>query len=114
MVCRDLGCRYRVYGRKCEDEVSFEIRFIQDKHTCTRQHRNSAVKSAWIADKLIDKFIAQPNMPLKAILGEVKEKWGVNVDNSKLYRARRITKEMLQGKVKIQCNRLWDYCETVR
>jgi hypothetical protein len=88
VVCRDPGCRYRVYGRKCEDQESFEIRSIQDKHNCTRQHRNSAVKYAWIAGKLIDKFRAQPNMLLKAILGEVKDKWGVDVDKWQLYMAR--------------------------
>ena len=74
VVCRDLGCRYRVYSRKCKDQESFEIGSIQDKHICTRKHRNSTVKSAWIVDKLINKFRAQPNMPLKAILGEVKDK----------------------------------------
>jgi hypothetical protein len=31
-----------------------------------------------------------------------------------LHKARRIAKQMLQGKVKLQYNRLWDYCETVR
>jgi hypothetical protein len=46
VVCRDPSCRYRVYGRKCEDQETFEIRSIQDKHTYTRQHRNSAMKSA--------------------------------------------------------------------
>ena len=60
------------------------------------------MKSAWIVDKLIDKFRTQPNMPLKAIFGEVKDKWGVDVNNWQLYRARRIAKEMLQGKVKLQ------------
>jgi hypothetical protein len=36
-------------------------------------------------------------MPLKAILGEVKEKWGVDVDNWQLHKARRIgwSKEMV-------------------
>jgi hypothetical protein len=81
----DPGFRYRVYGHKCEDQDAFEIRSIQDKHTCTRQHKNSAMKSAWIARKLIDKFRAQPNMPLN---GEVKEKWGVDVENWQLYKAR--------------------------
>jgi hypothetical protein len=74
VVCRDPGCRYGVYGRKCKDHESFEIRSIQDKHICTRKYRNSTMKSAWIADKLIDKFRAQSNMLLKAILGKVKDK----------------------------------------
>jgi hypothetical protein len=81
VVCRDPSRRYRVYGRKCKDEESFEIRSIQANHTCTRKHRNSTVKSLWIADKLIDKFRAQPNMPLKAILEQVKDKWGVDAND---------------------------------
>lgn len=45
------------------------------------------MKPSWIAKKLIDKFRAQPNMPVKAILaGGVKDKWGVDAKNSKLYR----------------------------
>ena len=53
------------------------------------------MKSTWITSKLIDKFRAKLNMPLKAILGEVKDKWGVDVNNRKLCKARRIAKEML-------------------
>jgi hypothetical protein len=114
VVCRDPDCRYWVYGCKCKDEESFEIRSIQAKHTCTRKHRNSTVKSSWLADKLIDKFKVQPNMLMKAILGEVKDKWGVDVNDWQMYRARRIAKEMIQSKEKLQYNKLWDYCETVR
>jgi hypothetical protein len=40
---------------------------------------NSIVKSSWIANTMINKCRAQPNMPVKAILGEVKDKWGVDV-----------------------------------
>ena len=72
------------------------------------------MKSSWIANKLIDKFRAQHNMSLKAILGKVKDKWSVDVSDWQMYKTRRIAKEMIQGKEKLQYNRLWDYCETVR
>jgi hypothetical protein len=114
VVCRDPGCKYRVYGRKCRDEESFEIRSYQPKHKCTRRHKNTIVKSTWIANKLLEKFRAQPNMPLTAMQGEVKDKWGVDTPKAVLYRARRLAKVAIQGKVKVQYNRLWDYCETVR
>jgi hypothetical protein len=45
-------------------------------------------------------------MSLKAILREVKDKWGVGVNDWQMYRARRIAKEMIQGKEKLQYNRL--------
>jgi hypothetical protein len=95
VVCRDAGCKYRVYGCKCKDEESFQIRLFQPKHTCIRRHRNSIVKSTWIANKLIDKFRAQTNKPIKAIFGEVKDKWGVDVNKGQLYRARRIAKDKI-------------------
>jgi hypothetical protein len=25
VVCRDTRCKYRIYGRKCKDEESFEV-----------------------------------------------------------------------------------------
>jgi hypothetical protein len=53
-------------------------------------------------------------MPLKAILGEVKDKWSVDVKKGQLYRFRRIAKERILGKVKLQYKMLWDYCKTIR
>jgi len=106
--------KYRIYGGKCKDEESFEVRSFQPKHNCRRKHQNSILKSNWIADKLMDKFIAQPNMTVKAIVEEVNDRWGVDVKEHRLYRARRLAKEKIRGKVNEQYNKLWDYCETIR
>jgi hypothetical protein len=53
-------------------------------------------------------------MPLDVIQHEVKDKWGVDVNPSMMYIARRKVKEKLYGKVEDQYARLWDYCETLR
>jgi len=74
-VCKEPNCNYRVYARKLPDEETFQIRSMQSEHLCCRQFKNSIVTSTWIADKLIDKFRVQPNMPLGAIQNEVKERW---------------------------------------
>jgi hypothetical protein len=94
VVCRDTNCKFRIYGRQCKDEESFEVRSFQPVHSCRRKHKNSILKSKWIANKLIDKFRAQPNMPVKAIVEEVKD--------------------MIHGKMDEQYNKLWDYMETLR
>jgi hypothetical protein len=67
VVCKEPNCNYRVYARKLPDEETFQIRSMQSEHLCCRQFKNSIVTSTWIADKLIDKFRVQPNMPLGAI-----------------------------------------------
>jgi hypothetical protein len=53
-------------------------------------------------------------MPVKAIVKEVKDRWGVDVKEHRLYRARRLAKDMIHGKMDEQYNKLWDYMETLR
>jgi hypothetical protein len=114
VVCRDTHCKYRISGSKCKDEESFEVRSVQSVHNCRRKHKNSILKSSWIADKLIEKFRAQPNMPVKAMVETVKERCGVDVKEHRLYRARRLAKDKIRGKVNDQYTKLWDFCETIR
>jgi len=81
---------------------------------CGRKYKNSIVNATWIADKLIDKFKVQPNMPLEVILDDVKDRWKVDVNTSCMYRARRKAGKQIYGRLECQYERLWDYCETVR
>jgi hypothetical protein len=104
VVCKDTSCKYRIYGHQCKYEESFEVRSFQPVHSCRRKHKNSILKSKWI----VDKFRAQPNMPVKAIVEEVKDRWGVDVKEHRLYRARRLAKDMIRGKMDEQYNKLWD------
>jgi hypothetical protein len=65
---------------------------------CCRQFRNLIVNSTWIADKLIDKFRVQPDMPLYVIHNEVKERWRVDVNPSMMYRLRSKANRKIYGK----------------
>jgi hypothetical protein len=51
------------------------------------------------ANKLIDKFRIQPNMPLDFIQHEVKEKWKVDEIPSMMYRARKNENKKIHGKL---------------
>lgn len=74
VVCKEPKCNYRMYGRQIADEDTFQIRSIQSRHVYDMQFRNSIVNSTWIANKLIDKFRVQPDMPLDVIQNKVKER----------------------------------------
>jgi hypothetical protein len=114
-VCRDAKCKYMVYGRNMPNKESFQVKSIQLKQICGRKYRNTIVNSTWIAHKLLDKFRVQPNMPLDVVIqNEVKDKWCVDVNPSMMYIARRKAKMKLHEKLKNQCERMWDYCETLR
>ncbi|XP_059461906.1 uncharacterized protein LOC132190900 [Corylus avellana] len=114
VVCKDDKCEYRVYAKQVRDEQTFQIRSMQPKHVCGRQYKNSNVNSTWIANKLIEKFQIQPNMPLNVKQHEVKEKWKVDVTPSMMYRARVKACQKIYGKLEDQYSHLWDYCETLK
>jgi hypothetical protein len=114
VVCKEPNCNYRVYARKLPDEETFQIRSMQSEHLCCKQFKNSIVTSTWIADKLIDKFRVQLDMPLGVIQHEVKERWRVDVNPSMMYRARTKANRKIFGKHELQYVKLWDYCETLR
>jgi len=53
-------------------------------------------------------------MPVKAMVETVKERWGVDVKEHRLYWAQRLTKDKIRDKVNDQYKKLWDFCETIR
>jgi hypothetical protein len=103
-----------VYARKMPNEESFQVRSVHSKHICGRKYINTIVNSTWIANKLIDKFKVQPNMPLEVIQNEVKDIWRVDIIPTLMYRTMRKAKQKLYGKLEDQYGRLWEYCETLR
>jgi len=58
-------------------------------------HCYSIVNLTWIANKLIDKFKIQPNMPLDMIQNEVKDKGKIDVTPNIMYRVRRKVRLLL-------------------
>ena len=53
-------------------------------------------------------------MPVQAVVGEVKRKWKVDVNDSQVYRARRKARSIIFGQYKEQYHQLWDYTATIR
>ncbi|XP_059434845.1 uncharacterized protein LOC132167826 [Corylus avellana] len=114
VVCKDTNCRYRVYGRQLENEMTFLLVSLRPKHSCSRKYHNHMVTSSWIADCCMDSFREQPNMPIDVLQKKVKSKYNVDVHVSSLYRARKKARESIYEKFDEQYHRLWDYCSMVR
>ncbi|XP_059443363.1 uncharacterized protein LOC132175432 [Corylus avellana] len=99
IVCKDSSCEYRVYGRQVKGEETFQVMSLNPKHSCLRRYKNNIITSTWITDKLMGEFRTQPDLPIKALQEKVKDKWNVDVNDRKLYRARRKAKSKIFGKL---------------
>ncbi|XP_059668500.1 uncharacterized protein LOC132313647 isoform X1 [Cornus florida] len=87
--CGNEGCNWRIRGTPLVDKVTYKIKTLAPDHTCVRVNKLKDVTSTWIAQKCAKKLRNQPEMNVKALLEEVKEKFGgVKVPEYTLYRAR--------------------------
>jgi hypothetical protein len=114
IVCKDSHCEYRVYGRQVKGEETFQVRSLKPKHSCLRRYKNNIITSTWITDKLMGEFRTQPDLPIKALQEKVKDNWNVDVNDRKLFRARRKAKSKTFGKLDEQYYQLWDYAATTK
>ncbi|XP_035546580.1 uncharacterized protein LOC118348629 [Juglans regia] len=114
VVCNTPKCPYRVYGSWIRGQQTFQIKSMNPRHDCSRSYKNLIVTSSWIADKMMPLFISQPNVPIKALVDEIKRKWGVEVPKMKLYRARAKAQFTIFGSHIEQYAKVWDYCETLK
>jgi hypothetical protein len=82
-ICRSKSevCPWRVYGSLVPGEFTFMVKSLNPTHNCTRKYKSSIVTSKWIADRMVNKFMAHPNYPLKTLCEDVKNKWNVDVTN---------------------------------
>jgi hypothetical protein len=82
-ICKSKseGCPWRVYGSLVRGEFTFMVKSLNPTHNCIRKYKSSIVTSKWIADRMVNKFMAQPNYQLKTLCKDVKNKWNVDVTN---------------------------------
>jgi hypothetical protein len=92
IVCKDLRCEYRVYGRQLKNVMTFLLVSLRPQHTCTRKYQNHMLTSSWIAKWYLDSFREKPNMPIYVLQKKVRAKWNVDLHVISLYMARKKSK----------------------
>ncbi|XP_074290667.1 uncharacterized protein LOC141617379 [Silene latifolia] len=56
------SCPWRVYASLLPDGITFQIKTLNNQHTCTRLDKNPTVKYPWIAEVLKDDFKENTSM----------------------------------------------------
>ncbi|XP_060670936.1 uncharacterized protein LOC132800712 [Ziziphus jujuba] len=108
-MCEE-GCPWRVHASNMQAQETFQIKTLQEEHTCTRSLTNRFMKSKWLAKRYFNDFRANPNMKLSTFQDKVKQDLIVDITRSQAYRAQEKANSMAAGDVAEQYSRLWDYC----
>ena len=87
----------------------FMIKKYNPNHTCIKKWSVKSFTAPFMAGKYLDSFRADENMNMKNISRVVQKDWNMTTTRSKLRRARRLVKKVIEGDELEQYNSMWDY-----
>jgi hypothetical protein len=107
--CRQEDCPWEIFCSWSKVNLSFQVKTFETEHSCCRVFKNSQAKTNWVVSKLEMKLRVQPNMTYLEVFDWLKRDFGVHVNETKLFRAMKKAKELVEGSLKEQYGRIWDY-----
>ncbi|KAK8713725.1 hypothetical protein V6N13_148936 [Hibiscus sabdariffa] len=93
---------------------SWQIRFVNDEHTCLRKFQNHNVTAKWLAENYFSSFYVDPNFSHNSLKKAVHKDWGIHVSKTKCIRAKNLAIENLNGNYKEQYAKLYAYLDELR
>ncbi|CAL9029708.1 unnamed protein product [Prunus brigantina] len=108
-------CPFILWASKIDrDEQTFAIKTLSLEHECTRVDKLKYTNSRWLSKRFADKMRKNPDWDVGAFKAEVLEQYHMNVSNHQIYRAKNLSKVIIEGSYVEQYARLWDYAEELK
>ncbi|KAL0396443.1 UNVERIFIED_CONTAM: hypothetical protein Scaly_0092700 [Sesamum calycinum] len=75
--------------------------------------RSECLKSGWTGKTFVKKFKDNPKLGISEFRNELCTTLKANVSKWRAYKAKKKAMDLMQGKMKEQFNKIWDYCEEI-
>jgi len=105
--CKEENCKWEIYCAFHNARHSYQIKTFKREHTCGRVFRNSQEIEAWVIGKVVKKM---RKMKHSDIVQYMKRKFGVTLEDCKVWRVITKTKEIVEESEREQYGKLWDHC----
>ncbi|XP_020413915.1 uncharacterized protein LOC109947655 [Prunus persica] len=109
-------CPFILWASKKMDtnKQTFAIKTLSLEHECTRVDKLKYTNSRWLSKRFADKIRKILEWDVGASKAEVLEKYHMNVSKHHIYRAKNLSKVIIEGSYVKQYARLWDYAEELK
>nr|XP_028956330.1 uncharacterized protein LOC114824095 [Malus domestica] len=108
-------CPFTIFASIIDSyEPTFAIKTLCLDHHCGRVGKLKFANSKWLAEKFADKIKKNPHWNVGAFKSEVLDQYRMNVSRHQIYRAKRLSKLIIERSYKEQYARLWDYAEQLK
>ncbi|KAL8526543.1 hypothetical protein ACS0TY_015656 [Phlomoides rotata] len=95
--CKDKECGWKLTILKLSGEETYQVRDYQPNHICAPEFKVANVKSKWLSEKFIRKFVADPKRNTHAFRKDVMHELGCDVSKHQAIRAKRLALKKLEG-----------------
>ncbi|XP_024632832.1 uncharacterized protein [Medicago truncatula] len=109
VTCKGDGCEWEMYCGKIEGEETWQLRKIIGEHTCALGWKIKMMNSKWLGSKLHTRVRENRDLSVTTIMQRARQKWGMDVNEYKAYRAKNYAVEFVEGSFREQYRRLHDY-----
>ncbi|KAL2927480.1 Dihydrolipoyllysine-residue acetyltransferase component of acetoin cleaving system [Bienertia sinuspersici] len=96
-VCANEDCPWRIHASVLPDGIFWSNKSLVSPHSCHSLEHNPMASIKWVASKVLDDVRANFEVPCKALVAAVLERFGVNVPLSTMYKARVEAIKQIQG-----------------
>ncbi|CAL8169030.1 unnamed protein product [Prunus armeniaca] len=108
-------CPFILWASKIDrDEQTFAIKSLSLEHECPRVDKLKYTNSRWLSKRFADKIRKNLDWDVGAFKAEVLEKYHMNVSKHQIYRAKNLSKVIIEGSYVEQYAKLWDYVEKLK
>lgn len=104
-VCQ-TGCPWEIYESYVPSDALFRVKKYKSVHECSRSFHVPWVSMHWILKKYGERIKGNPTWPVKSMAQTIEKEQMVKVSIQKVYRARRMALEELQGSAEEQFKQL--------
>ncbi|KAL8511673.1 hypothetical protein ACS0TY_018188 [Phlomoides rotata] len=97
-----------------EREESYQIRKINDCHTCSISFKVKNLNSTWLAKRYVEDFRSDPKKDVVGFRNFVARETKLDVSRHQAYRAKVKAQKLIDGSTKEQYNLIWDYARALK
>lgn len=107
--CKEQECKWEIFCSWNKGEKCFQVKTFNSEHSCARVFKNKTAKKKWISKKLEAKIRQQPTITYIQDFDYLKEEFGVQINDTKLFRSLKEARQLVEGDVNQQYAKIWDY-----
>ncbi|XP_023755101.1 uncharacterized protein LOC111903563 [Lactuca sativa] len=103
-------CPFMVRASWMSTGKSFQVKKMNDRHTCVRNFSSSRLMNpTWLAKQFVKELVRKPKLKCKEMQSIIQSKFHCKVSWSKCYRSRCRALSLIDGNLSDHYARVWDY-----